>query len=144
MAALIRRRDPNARKESWAILYGDVQVGTIGIAAGVPTHGHRWVWRCGLPQVIVRDLRTAGAAATFEDGRADFEAAWSTYLPRCTEADFDEYRRQEAWTRWKYRMRDAGCRMPTQVPELRSRCFCGTETGVGFEEHVYASHMEAA
>jgi hypothetical protein len=39
---------------------------------------------------------------TFEQARADFEAAWAAYLPRCTPADFEEYRHQRAWTAWKY------------------------------------------
>jgi hypothetical protein len=30
----------------------------------------------------------------FEIARAEFEAAWEEYLPKCTEADFEEYRRQ--------------------------------------------------
>jgi hypothetical protein len=49
---------------------------------------------------------------------------------------------QRAFLEWKYRMWEAGCRMPTQVPELRSRCYCGAEIGVACEEHVYARHME--
>jgi hypothetical protein len=39
-------------------------------------------------------------------------------------------------------MQGSGYKMPTQVPELRSRCFCGAEVGVACEEHVYARHME--
>jgi len=76
--------------------------------------------------------------------RAQFEAAWRAYLPDCTEADFTAFRRNRAMTAWKYAMRDAGCRLPTQTPDLRSRCFCGAEIGVACEEHVYASHMEAS
>jgi hypothetical protein len=53
------------------------------------------------------------------------------------------HRRQRAWTQWRSAMWDAGCR-PTQMPELRSHCFCGAEIGLACEEHVYASHMEAA
>jgi hypothetical protein len=144
MPALTRRRDPKARRESWIVIYGNVCVGTIGLRAGVPTHVEQWGWRCGFPQVNDRGLRTQGTAATFEEARADFEAAWSAYLPRCTEADFEAYRRQQAWTHWKYQMHETGCRLPTQVTELRSRCFCGAEIGPACEEHVYASHMEAA
>jgi hypothetical protein len=36
MPALTRRRSKDAHAESWQIFYGDVQVGTIGIRAGVP------------------------------------------------------------------------------------------------------------
>src|SRR3954453_23785000 len=118
MPQLTRRRDHKARLESWLVFYGDVNVGTIGLRAGVPTHVDQWSWTCGLPQVVVRGLRTAGMAATFEEARADFEAAWSPYLPLCTDADFEAYRRQEAWTKWKYEMHDAGFILPTQTPEL--------------------------
>jgi hypothetical protein len=42
-------------------------------------------------------------------------------------------------------MWDAGCRMPTQLPEGRSRCFCGAEIdAAGASAHVYAAHMETA
>jgi hypothetical protein len=38
MPALTRRRSKDAHAESWQIFYGDVQVGTIGIApASLPT-----------------------------------------------------------------------------------------------------------
>ena len=36
MPALTRRRSKDAHAESWQIFYGDLQVGTIGIRAGVP------------------------------------------------------------------------------------------------------------
>jgi len=51
-----------------------------------------------------------GTAETFEQARADFEAAWRDYQPGCTEADFTEYRRQRDWTAWKYAMWAAKCR----------------------------------
>jgi hypothetical protein len=41
-------------------------------------------------------------------------------------------------------MWDAGMKMPTQSPDGRARCFCGAGIGIDCEEHVYASHMEAA
>jgi hypothetical protein len=42
MPALTRRRLKDAHAESWQIFYGDVQVGTIGIRAGVPTDVDQW------------------------------------------------------------------------------------------------------
>lgn len=87
---------------------------------------------------------TGGTAPTFGQARADFEAAWPVFLANRTEADFDAWRHNRAWTAWKYAMWDARCRMPTQVAELRSRCFCAAQIGPSCEEHVYASHMEAA
>jgi hypothetical protein len=37
MPQLTRRRDPDAIHETWRVYYGDIQVGTIGLRAGVPT-----------------------------------------------------------------------------------------------------------
>jgi len=33
---LLRCRDPDAREKRWRVLYGDVQIGRIGIRASVP------------------------------------------------------------------------------------------------------------
>ena len=123
MPALTRRRDPEARPECWRIFHGDVRIDWIGERAGVPKNGDQWGWCCGL---YPRDRHVSGTAASFDQARADFELAWREYLLICTGADFEEYRRQRAWTGWKYEMQEAGCKLPTQVPELRSRCFCGT------------------
>jgi hypothetical protein len=82
------------------------------------------------------------ARQRFELARVEFEAAWKNYLPQCSEADFTEYRRQRAWTSWKYAMHDAHCRLPTQLPEGRARCFCTIDVP-GMPSHVYAAHMTA-
>jgi hypothetical protein len=47
MPALTRRRDPDARLESWQVYFGDVRVGMIGIRSGVPVHADQWQWSCG-------------------------------------------------------------------------------------------------
>jgi len=40
-------------------------------------------------------------------------------------------------------MWDAGCRLPTQTADGRSRCFCGAEIGIAdMGQHIYAAHME--
>jgi hypothetical protein len=65
MAALTRRRSNNAHAESWQIFYGDVQVGTIGIRAGVPTDVDQWGWSCGFHPLKPVD----GTAAEFESAR---------------------------------------------------------------------------
>jgi len=53
------------------------QVGTIGIRAGVLADVDQWGWSCGFhPLNWVQ-----GTAETFEEARADFEAAWRDYLP---------------------------------------------------------------
>jgi hypothetical protein len=64
-----------------------------------------------------------GTAASFEIARAEFEAAWEEYLPQCTEGDFEAYRRQEAWTAWKYAMQEAHLPLPTQTSNGKARCF---------------------
>ena len=38
MSALTRRRDPEARIESWQVLFGDVVIGKIGMRPGVPVN----------------------------------------------------------------------------------------------------------
>jgi len=41
-------------------------------------------------------------------------------------------------------MREAGCKLPTQMPDGRSRCFCGAEIDIaGTEQHVLALATEA-
>src|SRR5690348_8767216 len=47
MPQLTRRRDPDARHECWRIYYGDIDVGTISLRAGVPTTVDQWGWCCG-------------------------------------------------------------------------------------------------
>ena len=54
---------------------------------------------------------TGGTAETFNAARAAFEAAWHIFIARRTEADFQEWREQQAWTAEKYRRFDRGERM---------------------------------
>ncbi|SHH20073.1 hypothetical protein [Bradyrhizobium erythrophlei] len=143
MPALTRRRYPE-RQDCWHVYYGDVHVGTIAIRAGVPVDVDRWGWDCGFYPPSHHGRHVDGTAETFEQARADFEAAWREYLPKCSEADFEEYRRERARTAWKYRMWGKGCRMPTQSTDGRSRCFCGEPIDIaGVDQHVYAAHMAA-
>jgi hypothetical protein len=51
-------------------------------------------------------------AASFQAARAAFESAWRDYLPKRSEADFNEWRDHQAWTAEKYRRFDRGERMP--------------------------------
>jgi hypothetical protein len=141
MPALTRRRYPE-RQDCWHVYYGDVQVGTIAARAGVPVDVDQWGWQCGFYPPSHRGRHVECTAETFERARAEFNAAWKEYLPKCTEADFEEYRRQEAWTAWKYAMWGAGCRMPTQSTSGRSRCFCGATLDIqDTEAQVYSVHM---
>ncbi len=67
------------------------------------------------------------------------------FLAKRTEADFNAYRRHRAFDRWKHAMWDAGCKLPTQVADGRSICFCGAPIGIAdVQQHVLATHMEAA
>jgi hypothetical protein len=74
---------------------------------------------CGFYPISHRGLREDGTAPDLFKARAAFEAAWHRLLPKVTEADLAEYRRQRAWTAWKYAMCDAGCRMPTLMANGR-------------------------
>jgi hypothetical protein len=53
----------------------------------------------------------SSTAATFDQARADFEKAWQMFSARRTEADYQAWRDQEAWTAEKYRRIDRGERM---------------------------------
>ena len=53
-----------------------------------------------------------GTVATFDQARADFEAAWRVLLAKRTEADFQVWRDERDWTAEKYRRFDQGERMP--------------------------------
>jgi hypothetical protein len=112
MPALTRRRSPEDRQECWLIYYGDVHAGTIMERTGNPHDTEPWEWRCGFYPGGPHGDHRFGCAATFEDARAAFESAWGLYHPKCTEAGFEEWRDQEAWTAEKYRRFDRGERMP--------------------------------
>jgi hypothetical protein len=62
-----------------------------------------------------RMLAPDGTAATFDQARAEFEAAWRVFLSNRTEADFETWRAQRDWTERKYAMRQVGEQMPSQI-----------------------------
>ena len=142
MPDLTRRREKGVHQESWHIYYGDVQVGTISERAGVPNSAPQWGWNCGLYPGMEPGEQQRGTGATFEEARAGFEEAWRGILLTLPAEAFEENRRATSLTRWKYAIWEAGCRMPTQNQNGRSRCFCGEEIGVDCEAHIYAVHME--
>jgi hypothetical protein len=109
--ALTGRRDPH-RHECWRILYGDVHAGTISQCVGHPGAAPRWQWNCGFYPGSNPGECTSGAAATFDEARAGFEAAWLMFLAKRTEADFQAWRDEREWTAEKYRRFDRGERMP--------------------------------
>jgi hypothetical protein len=112
MPALTRRRYPK-RHECWHVYNGDVHIGTIARRAGVPVDVDQWGWDCGFSPGSHPGECTGGSAPTFDQARADFEAAWRVFLANRTEADFQAWRDQEAWTAEKYRRFDRGEHMPS-------------------------------
>jgi hypothetical protein len=145
MPALTRRRNHDARHESWLVYYGDVRVGTIAIRSGNPFGTDPWQWSCGFYPGSEPGECKNGTAASFGEARDAFELAWLVFLANRTEADFDEYRRYRAWTAWKYAMLGSGCMLPTQLASGQSRCFCGAVIDINsVSQHVHVAHMEAA
>jgi broad specificity phosphatase PhoE len=107
MPTLTRRRYPE-RPDCWHVYYGDVRVGTIARRVGNPHDTDPWEWNCG----FYPGSHPSDTAATFDQARADFERAWVAFLSKRTEADFQAWRDQQAWTAEKYRRFDRGERMP--------------------------------
>jgi hypothetical protein len=89
-----------------------VRVGTIAIRTGMPHGEDPWGWSCGFYPGSHPAECTDGTAATFDQARADFEAAWRVFLSNRTEADFQAWRDQRDWTAEKYRRFDRHERMP--------------------------------
>jgi hypothetical protein len=112
MPALTRRRSVGHRQECWHIYYGDIHAGTITERVGNPHDAEPWEWRCGFYPGSNPGEHQSGAAASFDEARADFESAWKIFLSKRTEADFQEWRDQRDWTAEKYRRFDRGERMP--------------------------------
>jgi hypothetical protein len=108
---LTRRRYPE-RPDCWHIFYGDVPVGTIARRVGNPHDTDPWQWDCGFYPGSHPGEHQDGTAAIFDQARADFERAWAAFLPNRTDADFQAWRDQQAWTAEKYRRFDRGERMP--------------------------------
>jgi hypothetical protein len=112
MPALTRRRDRNLPQECWRIYYGDVHVGTIMQCGGNPGSAPKWQWRCGFYPGSRPGECSLGTAVSFEAARAAFEIAWRTFSSKRTDADFEMWREQKAWTERKYTLWDAGQRLP--------------------------------
>ena len=112
-------------------------------AAAFARRKARRPWVCGFYPGSHPAEHARGSAKTFDQARGAFEIAWRYFLAKCTEADFDEYRRNRAFHAWKEAMSEAGLKLPTQVADGRATCFCGAAIGAAdFEQHVYAAHME--
>jgi hypothetical protein len=120
--------------------------GTCGHDRDPPPGEDPWGWACGFYPGSHPGERTDGTAATFDQARADFEAAWREFLSRRTEADFETWRAQRDWTARKYAMWQAGKPMPSQKPGSLMTCTCGQV----FDSHrledtrVHVPHISAA
>src|SRR3954463_15464936 len=110
---ILARRSHTDRPDCWHVYYG-VQVGTMAVQPGLPTHAEQWRWDCGFYPASHRRSRT-GYAAIFEQARANFEGCLERLPLGCTGTDFIEPPRQRAFTVWKYAMHDAGLPLPTQT-----------------------------
>ena len=107
----------------------------------MPADADPWSRSVGISPASQRGLHASGTAQSFDAARATFEAAWRWLLPQLTEADLTEWRRRRAWDAWKQAMWDKGCKLPTQVADGRSTCFCGAAIGIAdVERHVYEAH----
>jgi hypothetical protein len=146
MPALTRRRNSEAPYECWHVYCGDVHVGTIAIRSGIPHDEDPWGWSCGFYPGCHPGEHTYGSADTFDQARADFEAAWRVFLSKRTEADFQAWRNQRDRTAAKYAAWERGEKLPSQIPSSLMRCPCG----VRFDSHdsagsyVHRGHITAA
>jgi hypothetical protein len=86
--------------------------------SGVANTAEPWEWHCGFYPGGRPGEQRYGRAASFEAARASFEAAWRDYLPKCTDADFEAWRDQEARTTEKYRSFDSRERMLAEFSYL--------------------------
>jgi hypothetical protein len=111
MPELTRRRSTDACEECWHIYYGDIHAGTIAIRTGSPHDEDPWEWCCGFYPGSHPGEHQNGTAATFDQARSDFKAAWKVFLANRTEADFQAWRDQRDWTARKYALWDAGKRL---------------------------------
>jgi hypothetical protein len=144
MPALIRRRDPAAHDETWLIHYDDVHVGTIAMRTGVPTNVDQWGWTIGFYPASHCGLRASGTARSFDMARAARLKRHGVGCCPRSRKPTSLSTGNRAHEAWKHAMRKAGCKLPTQVPDGRSRCFCGAEIDIaGTKQHVYTAPMVA-
>jgi hypothetical protein len=145
MTALTRRRYPE-RLDCWHVFYGEVHVGTIATRAGVPLDVNQWEWQCGFYPGSHPGEHMSGTAANFEEARGQFEGAWAVYLPKRTEADFQEWRDNRDWRAHKRAMWARSELMPSQKPDSMMRCPCGER----FDSHhlednlIHVPHITSA
>ena len=118
-----RRRNNDPHRESWSVYCDDVGIGTIGKRAGVPVEVDQWGWSLGFYPGLEPGQRRSGTASTFDQARADFEAAWASLLPEIPAGGFDEYRRDREHRAEIRAIHACGDKLPTELPNslMRSR-----------------------
>lgn len=138
---LTRRRLNTEHLEAYGIYDGDIRVGGLMRLSGT-AGAMLWQWACGFyPGCDLKTQMSSGNKDTYDEAKAEFEKAWEKLRPQITPAMRDEWPQQQAFTAWKYAMHDSGCRMPTQSPDGRSKCFCGEEiTTEGVPDHIRTCH----
>jgi hypothetical protein len=145
MPALTRRRS-NDRHDCLHVYFGDVRVGTIAKRIGIPRDQHLWGWTCGFYPGSHPGECTQGTAATLDQARAGFGAAWRVFLSNRTDADFRAWRDQQERTDRKYAIWKRGERMTSQKPNSLMTCPCGQV----FDSHrladtiVHVPHITAS
>jgi hypothetical protein len=125
MPELTRRRSSDPHRESWSVYYDNVRVGTIGRRAGVPIEVDQWGWSCGFYPGPEPGQYRSGSAFTFDQARADFEAAWANLLLQIPAGAFDEYRRDSEYRAEIRPIRSRGEKLPSETPSSLMRCVCG-------------------
>jgi hypothetical protein len=97
---------------------------------GCPVDVDQWEWGCGFYPGTDPGQRESGTAVDFETCRVEF-----------TEAGFQEWRDNRDRTAWKYAMWDAHMKMPTQMTNGRSRCYCGVPIDIAsMDRHALTVH----
>jgi hypothetical protein len=99
--------------------------------SGNPHDTPAWEWRCGFYAGSRPGECRSGTAASLDEARTEFEAAWKVFLSNRTEADFQEWRDQRDRTARKYRLWDAGKQLeppsygPGKPCSHFMKCACG-------------------
>jgi hypothetical protein len=110
--------------------------------SGVPVEVDQWQWTVSMYPASHQGIRDGGTTRSFAEARAAFERSWREMEPKITDVDRAEQRLERAHTEWKYKMWNAGCRMPTQVANGWSQCYCGAKIdNRSIGPHIAAKHM---
>jgi len=105
----------------WHVYYGDIHVGTIAVRPGVPVDADQWGWACGCYPGTEPQQDSDGTAATFDQARVDFEAAWEA---PAANPDGIQLRPLAPcdWHEQKYAKWERGEKVPSQIPTTLMTC----------------------